>query len=78
MQTKPETGSEAGAEEQAETVELPTSAIGDTAVGDTITLKILSIDTESGKATAEVQDDEDTEDGGGSDQLASQITDQKA
>ncbi len=64
------------AEEQAETVELPTSAIGDSAVGDTVTLKIVSIDAESGKAMASVQDEEG-EEAGGSDDLANEITDNK-
>lgn len=59
-------------EEQAETVEIPLSAAGDVKEGDTITLKVVSVDSEGGTITAEVQDSEADEEGG-SDSMAEEF-----
>lgn len=57
-------------EEQAETVEIPLSAFKGAKEGDM--LKIVSVDSEGGTITAEVQDSE-ADDQGGSDSMAEEF-----
>ena len=57
--------------EQPQTVELPLAAFGDVAVGDSISLKVVSVDEQAGVINAAPAQAEDQS--GGSDALAAQL-----
>lgn len=59
--------------DQAPTVEIPLSACPDCKEGDTIPMKVISIDQKSGVINAMPQETTPDENGGGSDQMADEI-----
>ena len=64
-----------GDNSQPTTVELPLAAVGEVKAGDTISLKVISVDEQSGvvNATPMSQQAEEGSEPGGSDQLAAEL-----
>ena len=67
-----EPGDDAGGDQQ-QTVEIPLSACPDCKEGDTIPMKVVSIDQQAGVINAMPQETTPDENGGGSDQMAEQL-----
>ena len=68
-----------GAEQQTQTVEIPLSAVGQVKAGDTITLKVISVDEQGGVVNAAPmsQQAEESPEAGGSDSLAAELDNPK-
>lgn len=79
MTVEPQEGStpnesESAAEQSSEasTIELPLSAVGSVAAGDTISLKVVSVDEAGGVVNATIASEAAPE-AGGSDQMAAEL-----
>lgn len=59
-------------EEQSETVDIPLTACPDCKPGDSLTLKVLSVDEKSGTISAKVEEGNEPEEGG-SDAMAAEL-----
>ncbi len=70
----PEQASQAGDApgDESETFTAPVSALGDAAAGDTVSVKVVSIDADSGMATLQLAADE-SEAPGGTDGMADEF-----
>lgn len=65
--------------QQTQTVEIPLSAVGQVKAGDTITLKVISVDEQGGVVNAAPmsQQAEEGPEAGGSDSLAAELDNPK-
>ena len=70
--TEAEPGDDAN-QDMGDTVEIPLSACPDCKVGDTIPMKVISIDKEAGTINAMPQETTPDENGGGSDAMAEEL-----